>query len=57
MKLGYRNKFVTIGEKFVNTEFKCLGGDSKITIQEDSGNIREISLEELYILEQENLVQ
>lgn len=43
------------GELFCNVEYKCLGGDSKITIEEDSGNIREISLEELYILEQEQI--
>lgn len=44
------------GELFVNQEFKCLCGNEKVNIQTSNGEYREISLEELYILEQNNLV-
>ena len=45
------------GELFVNTEYKCLCGNEKVKIQDPKNNlIQEISLEELYLLEQENLV-
>lgn len=44
------------GEMFVNQEYKCLCGNEKVNIQTSNGECREISLEELYILEQNNLV-
>lgn len=44
------------GEQFVNQEYKCLSGDSKVKVQDDDGIIQEMTLEELYILEQERLV-
>lgn len=44
------------GEMFVNQEFKCLCGNEKVNIQTSNGECKEISLEELYILEQNNLV-
>jgi hypothetical protein len=57
MKNGCKNKFKITGELFVNQEFKCLCGNEKVTIQDQKNNfIQEISLEELYLLEQENLV-
>ena len=35
----------------------CLTGDAKVKVQDPKNNIiQEISLEELYLLEQENLV-
>ena len=44
------------GEMFVNQEYKCLCGNEKVNIQTSNGECKEISLEELYILEQNNLV-
>ena len=44
------------GEMFVNQEFKCLTGDSKVSVQDSYGKVQELTLEELYTLEQENLV-
>lgn len=45
------------GEMFVRQEFMCLCGNEKVKIQDPKNNlIQEISLEELYLLEQENLV-
>ena len=45
------------GEMFVRQEFMCLCGNEKVKIQDTKNNlIQEISLEELYLLEQENLV-
>lgn len=42
---------------FVRQEFMCLCGNEKVKIQDPNNNlIQEISLEELYLLEQENLV-
>ena len=43
------------GEMFVRQEYQCLCGDSKVSIKTDSGIIQEVSLEELYLLEQEHL--
>lgn len=57
MKNGFKNKYKITGELFVNTEYKCLCGNEKVKIQDPKNNlIQEISLEELYLLEQENLV-
>lgn len=57
MRNGFKNKFKITGELFVNTEYKCLCGNEKVKIQDPKNNlIQEISLEELYLLEQENLV-
>lgn len=44
------------GEMFVNQEFKCLCGNEKVKVQDSYGKVQEITLEELYTLEQENLV-
>lgn len=41
---------------FCRQEYMCLTGDSKVNIQTSNGECKEISLEELYILEQNNLV-
>lgn len=43
------------GEQFVNQEYKCLTGDSLVKVQDDNGLIQELTLEELYLLEQEQL--
>ena len=56
MKNGFKNKYKITGELFVNTEYKCLCGNEKVKIQTSNGECKEISLEELYILEQNNLV-
>lgn len=56
MKNGFKNKYKITGELFVNTEYKCLCGNEKVNIQTSNGECKEISLEELYILEQNNLV-
>ena len=54
MRNGFKNKFKITGELFVNTEYKCLCGNEKVKIQDPKNNlIQEISLEELYLLEQE----
>lgn len=34
----------------------CLTGDAKVNVQDSYGAIQEITLEELYTLEKENLV-
>lgn len=45
------------GEMFCRQEYMCLCGNEKVKIQDPTNNlIQEISLEELYLLEQENLV-
>jgi hypothetical protein len=44
------------GEMFVRQEYMCLTGDSKVKVQDSYGKVQEITLEELYTLEQENLV-
>ena len=44
------------GELFVRQEFMCLTGDSNIKVQDSYGKVQELTLEELYTLEQENLV-
>ena len=41
---------------FCRTEYMCLCGNEKVNIQTSNGECKEISLEELYILEQNNLV-
>lgn len=40
----------------VRQEFMCLTGDSKVNVQDSYGKVQELTLEELYTLEQENLV-
>ena len=44
------------GEMFVRQEYMCLTGDSKVKVQDSYGKVQELTLEELYTLEQENLV-
>ena len=44
------------GEMFVNQEYKCLCGNEKVKVQDSYGKVQELTLEELYTLEQENLV-
>lgn len=44
------------GEMFVRQEYMCLTGDSKVKVQDSYGKFQELTLEELYTLEQENLV-
>jgi hypothetical protein len=44
------------GEMFVRQEYMCLTGDAKVNVQDSYGAIQEITLEELYTLEKENLV-
>lgn len=44
------------GEMFVRQEYMCLTGDSKVNVQDSYGKVQELTLEELYTLEQENLV-
>ena len=44
------------GEMFCRQEYMCLCGNEKVNIQTSNGECKEISLEELYILEQNNLV-
>jgi hypothetical protein len=43
------------GEQFVNQEYKCLTGDARVTVEYDNGLVQEMTLEELYLLEQEQL--
>lgn len=43
------------GPIFVEQEYKCLTGDQTVTIQNTSGLIEEITLEELYLRQQECL--
>ena len=40
----------------VRQEFMCLTGDSKVKVQDSYDKVQELTLEELYTLEQENLV-
>lgn len=44
------------GEMFCRQEYMCLTGDSNVKVQDSYGKIQELTLEELYTLEQENLV-
>jgi hypothetical protein len=44
------------GEQFVNQEYKCLTGDSEVTVKDDNGLVQTLTLEQLYLLEQEQLV-
>ena len=44
------------GEMFVRQEYMCLTGDAKVKVKDSYGNTQELTLEELYTLEQENLV-
>lgn len=44
------------GEMFVRQEYMCLTGDAKVKVKDSYGNAQELTLEELYTLEQENLV-
>ena len=55
-KNGYKNRFKTTGELFVNTEYKCLFGDSKVTVKDNNNKLLTLTLEELYLLEQEKLI-
>jgi hypothetical protein len=41
------------GQQFVEQEYCCLCGDEKVTVQDDYGKIRTITLEELYNYEHE----
>lgn len=43
------------GEQFVNQEYKCLTGDARVAVEYDNGLVQEMTLEELYLLEQEQL--
>lgn len=44
------------GEMFCRQEYMCLTGDSKVSVQDSYGKVQELTLEELYTLEQEKLV-